>query len=226
MRLSSSLAPLPDFFQDGAALSSVVEGHGAATRSALDRDERRRPAQFAIVGARGPDEGGPSRGVTDRLPLLLKAGEVANLLGISRSTAFVMMASRELPVIRIPRSVRVRRDALYGWIRRSDGRWEAKIDVGWQGGRLRRKSIYGQTRREVHERLVAALKAQGEGRLVAGKMPTVGQFLQQWLEVARPGLRPKAYPSYEGTVRLHTRPFAGSGGDRQAVTGSRPPPDR
>ena len=52
---------------------------------------------------------------------------------------------------------------------RSDGRWEAKVDVGWQGGRRRRKSIYGQTRREVHEKLVAALKSRGEGRLVAGK---------------------------------------------------------
>src|SRR5262249_50920117 len=76
----------------------------------------------------------------------------------------------------------------------SDGRWEAKIDVGWQGGRRRRKSIYGETRREVHEKLVAALKAQGEGRLVAGKVQTVGQFLQEWLEVARPGRRPKTTP--------------------------------
>src|SRR5262249_7142281 len=125
MRLSASLAPLADFFQDGAALSRVVEGHGVAARGALDRDERRRPAQLAIVGRRGPDEGAPSKGATDRLPLLLKAGEVASLLGISRSTAFVMMASGELPVIRIRRSVRVPRDALYGWIR------ERTVCPGW-----------------------------------------------------------------------------------------------
>lgn len=125
MRLDSSLAPLAGFLQDGAALSGVAEGHGVAARSALDRDERRRPAQLAIVGGKGPADGAMSTGVTDRLPLLLKAAEVASLLGISRSTAFVMMASGELPVIRIRRSVRVPRDALYGWIR------ERTVPPGW-----------------------------------------------------------------------------------------------
>ncbi len=128
MRLNSPLPPLADFLQDGAALSGMASGHGVAARSALDRDERRRPAHLAIVGGRGLSAGMVSNGVTgterigeisaaDRMPLLLKAGEVAQLLGISRSTAFALMASGELPVIRIRRSVRVPRDALYGWIR-------------------------------------------------------------------------------------------------------------
>ncbi len=136
MRLNSPLAPLADFLQDGAALSRVTAGHGIAARSALDRDERRRPAHLAIVGGMGLGEGMVPSGVTptertgeisaaDRLPLLLKAGEVAQLLGISRSTAFVLMASGELPVIRIRRSVRVPRDALYGWIR------ERTVIAGW-----------------------------------------------------------------------------------------------
>jgi len=49
-------------------------------------------------------------------PLLLKAGEVAKLLGLGRSKVFAMLAVGELPVIRIGRSVRVPRGALEGWI--------------------------------------------------------------------------------------------------------------
>ena len=45
-------------------------------------------------------------------PLLLKAGDVAKLLGLGRSKVFTMLAVGELPVIRIGRSVRVPRAAL------------------------------------------------------------------------------------------------------------------
>ena len=49
-------------------------------------------------------------------PLLLKAGDVAKLLGLGRSKVFAMLAIGELPVIRIGRSVRVPRAALEDWI--------------------------------------------------------------------------------------------------------------
>jgi excisionase family DNA binding protein len=49
-------------------------------------------------------------------PLLLKAGDVAKLLGLGRSKVFAMLAVGELPVIRIGRSVRVPRAALEAWI--------------------------------------------------------------------------------------------------------------
>jgi len=49
-------------------------------------------------------------------PLLLKAGDVAKLLGLGRSNVFAMLAVGELPVIRIGRSVRVPRAALEDWI--------------------------------------------------------------------------------------------------------------
>jgi excisionase family DNA binding protein len=49
-------------------------------------------------------------------PLLLRAGEVAKLLGLGRSKVFAMLAVGELPVIRIGRSVRVPRAALEDWI--------------------------------------------------------------------------------------------------------------
>jgi integrase len=46
--------------------------------------------------------------------------------------------------------------------RRLDGRWTATIDLGWQGGRRRRKFLYGKTRAEVAQKLAV------EERLLLG----------------------------------------------------------
>ncbi len=47
---------------------------------------------------------------------LLWAAEVAEVLGVSRNRAYLLMASGELPSLRIGRSVRVRKDALNKWL--------------------------------------------------------------------------------------------------------------
>ncbi len=57
-------------------------------------------------------------------PLLLKATEAGELLGLGRSKVFAMVAAGELPVIRIGRSVRIPRQALERWIR------DQTIEVG------------------------------------------------------------------------------------------------
>jgi excisionase family DNA binding protein len=50
-------------------------------------------------------------------PLLLRPTEVGKLLGLGRSKVFAMLATGELPVVRLGRSVRVPREALERWIR-------------------------------------------------------------------------------------------------------------
>jgi excisionase family DNA binding protein len=52
----------------------------------------------------------------DDTPLLLKAEDVARLLGIGRTKVYEMMASGELPVVRIGTAVRVPRQRLLDWI--------------------------------------------------------------------------------------------------------------
>jgi len=49
-------------------------------------------------------------------PLLLKVSEAARLLGVSKSTAYIMAAKGELPTIRIRGGLRVPADALRAWI--------------------------------------------------------------------------------------------------------------
>jgi excisionase family DNA binding protein len=54
--------------------------------------------------------------IADRV-VLLRAVEVARLLGLSRSQIYQMMAGGQLPVVRIGRAVRVPKRALAKWIR-------------------------------------------------------------------------------------------------------------
>lgn len=49
-------------------------------------------------------------------PLLLRAEEAARLLGLGRSTVFALLATGELPSVRVGRSVRVSRTALQHFI--------------------------------------------------------------------------------------------------------------
>jgi excisionase family DNA binding protein len=57
------------------------------------------------------------------VPLLLRAPEVASLLGISRARAYELVATGALPSIRIGRSVRIPREALETWIKSSTREW-------------------------------------------------------------------------------------------------------
>jgi excisionase family DNA binding protein len=50
--------------------------------------------------------------------ILLRATEVAAVLGVGRATAYELMASGELPTVRIGRAVRVPRAELERWVRR------------------------------------------------------------------------------------------------------------
>jgi len=49
--------------------------------------------------------------------LLLRIPEAADRLGVGRSTLYLLLNRRELPVVRIGRSVRIPREALDVWLR-------------------------------------------------------------------------------------------------------------
>ena len=94
--------------------------------------------------------------------------------------------------------------------RRKDGRWAAAINLGYQDGKLTRKTYYGATREEVKDKLVAALSDQQKGLPILTERQTLAQFLDKWLsEVARPSVRPKTYRFYRDIIRLHIEPALG-----------------
>jgi integrase len=92
---------------------------------------------------------------------------------------------------------------------RADGRYEATVSLGWRNGKRHRKSIYGRTRREVADKLAAALKAQHDGLAFAPETHKVGSYFDDWLEYVKPTVRPSTWHRYEVNVRVHIKPALG-----------------
>ena len=93
--------------------------------------------------------------------------------------------------------------------RESDGKWVASVNLGY-GPDGKRKVIYGDTRKEVAEKLKIVLRDQQQGLPIATERQTVGQFLGRWLQdSAKPTVRASTYTSYEVFVRLHIVPTLG-----------------
>ena len=93
--------------------------------------------------------------------------------------------------------------------RRADGRWMARVDLGWQDGKRRRKTLYGRTKREVQDRLRETLHRTEKGLPPIPEQETVGAFLRRWLEIIRGKVRPRTHKSYEQVVRIHLEPGIG-----------------
>jgi excisionase family DNA binding protein len=70
---------------------------------------------------------------------LLRGGEVAGLLNISRALAYRWMQAGVLPVVRVGRTVRVPRSACLRWIEQNTqqpaGDWKRKRPAGQQPAR-------------------------------------------------------------------------------------------
>src|ERR1700694_5768763 len=90
---------------------------------------------------------------------------------------------------------------------RKDKRWVASVTLE----NRKRKYFYGETRKEVQEKLKVALHQQQQGTLVVGPKQTVEQFFSHWLEeVHRPNVRVSTYKRYQNLLRLHFLPVLGS----------------
>jgi hypothetical protein len=76
-------------------------------------------------------------------------------------------------------------------------------------GKGQRKYVYGRTRVTVHGRWVELTRKAARGPVVT-KVPTVGQFLNRWLEdTVAPNLAPLTYATYESHVKNYMEPGLG-----------------
>jgi integrase len=93
---------------------------------------------------------------------------------------------------------------------RGDGRWAGSVHIGYDNGRRVRKHVLGHSRTEVKEKLQAIQQLHRENRPIPDQRTRLGPFLRQWLgEVAKPGLRPSTYKSYDGILKVHLVPGLG-----------------
>lgn len=64
---------------------------------------------------------------------------------------------------------------------RADGRWVAVIDLGYVGGKRKRKTYYRKTHKEAAGKLNEELSNLRRGGIVASSGTTVEAFLRSWL---------------------------------------------
>ena len=96
--------------------------------------------------------------------------------------------------------------------KRPDGTWWARITVGkTPDGKQKRKAFYGKTRKEVQEKLTAALNDINNNTYIEPSKMTVEQWMYIWLkDYKKPSVKPKTYAAYEAHVRNHIVPELGS----------------
>jgi len=94
---------------------------------------------------------------------------------------------------------------------RADGRWEAKVTVGYDPGtgKPKRQCVYGRTRSEVAEKLARILDEIHQGIYTQPEKITMGQWLNTWL-AGKKRIRRSTWESYEMMIRLHIRPALGN----------------
>jgi integrase len=71
--------------------------------------------------------------------------------------------------------------------KRADGRWEARIDVGYGPNGRQRKSVYGATKLEALRKLDEERTRLANGLAPTDRRMTTGQFLQWWADKVLPG---------------------------------------
>ena len=74
----------------------------------------------------------------------------------------------------------------------------------------KRKTVYGKTREEAHDKLVDALSNRNKGLIFEGEDQTLSVFLDRWLNGPVKGsVKPSTFESYERTIRNHIDPTLG-----------------
>jgi integrase len=93
--------------------------------------------------------------------------------------------------------------------RRKDGRWEGRYTVQTPDG-PKQKNVYGKTRKEVSEKLTAAMAGRNRGLVFDVGRLTVGEHLERWLEdVVKPSASHRTYSTHAQQVRTHIAPTLG-----------------
>jgi integrase len=94
--------------------------------------------------------------------------------------------------------------------RDSDGKWCASVDLGLVNGKRRRKVIYGETRKEVADKLKALHRDQAVEVNLSVERQTIATLLKRWLEeVVAHRNKIRTYESYERIVTTYLVPHTG-----------------
>jgi integrase len=121
--------------------------------------------------------------------------------GLIRTTALFDDCARLVP--------RRRAKGTGSVFRRADGRWSGSVDLNGPIDRPRRKVVYGNSRKDVEDRIRLLVNDIADGSPPPSRSPQLEAFLAQWLAAVGPTVRQSTFASYESVVRLHLTPQIG-----------------
>jgi integrase len=89
--------------------------------------------------------------------------------------------------------------------------WVAQVDLGWIGGRRRRRTVYGSSERDVLAKRDQLRGQLAKGVNLADPPRTVEQWLNEWLQTVKAGdgTSPSTLARYDQIVRVHLIPLIG-----------------
>ncbi len=95
---------------------------------------------------------------------------------------------------------------------RKDGRWEARYTVGKDPGTGKQvqRSVYGETQKEVRQKLQRACTAIDDGAYLEPAKMTLGQWLDVWEREYIGDVKPFTVRSYSDQIRNHIKPALGA----------------
>lgn len=96
---------------------------------------------------------------------------------------------------------------------RPDGRWEGRFIVGYDHGTGKniRRSVYGNTQKEVRQQMTAILTSIDNGTYNAPSRMTVGEWFDIWVDTfAAQKVKPLTLSAYKMTIKNHIKPALGA----------------
>lgn len=95
--------------------------------------------------------------------------------------------------------------------KRPTGTWQGQISLGRDpvSGKVKRPTFYGRTRKEVAEKIKAALAEHQKGEYIEKNIVTVAQYAKDWLAGKQVSKSENTYAKYESLVRIHITPGLG-----------------
>lgn len=101
-----------------------------------------------------------------------------------------------------------------GTIRQRDnGRWEARVTIGTDPGTGKpiRRSLYGDTQKEVRQKMTAVLSELDKGTYQTPNKTTVSEWLTEWLTIfCTNKVKPLTFHSYQAIIQRHIVPVIGA----------------
>ncbi|WP_163554270.1 tyrosine-type recombinase/integrase [Candidatus Frankia alpina] len=94
--------------------------------------------------------------------------------------------------------------------RSSDGMWVGRLDLGWEGGKRVRKTVYAKTEKECRQKLDKVKRAAELGVNVTAERRTTAVWLGEWLEIKEgDGTRASTLRAYRWLINTHIIPVIG-----------------